>query len=948
MLEDNLLLNNHFETQNSLLLGLENDLTKTIEELSFVNPLELNDSLNCLQQSVLKLSDYACQLGEFPNLDPITGQALDKAFDYLSKLKDDSELNKKLELAFGDSFDRDIAKQLITDFSRENFTDLPSLEIISGKNINGANGAFAAATNTIYLSSEFIANSNSTDAIAGVILEEIGHYLDSQINNKDASGDEGDIFSRVIRGEQIDAQELNALKLEDDSALMLNGDREIAIEQSLTIPKVLITAPDAIAAETADGSNPGAFAISRDGDLTKALTVKYTVTGTASNGIDYNQLTGTVTIAAGAKSVKLPVNVLDDLGAEYAETVTVTLTQDPSYTLDNSYKSRTLTIQDNDLPKVLITAPDAIAAETADGSNPGAFAISRDGDLTKALTVKYTVTGTASNGIDYNQLTGTVTIAAGAKSVKLPVNVLDDLGAEYAETVTVTLTQDPSYTLDNSYKSRTLTIQDNDSFAINLNTPNGGENIKIASNYEIAWNDNISGNVKVDLYKGGNFLTNIFASTASDGAETWTISKDILAGSDYSIKIVSLDDNNIFDTSNSYFTIASDWFNQNLNDLGIISQMRTLTADNQLSRNDAIAVLRNTKDGNIIDNDEFNDLKKIVANFSNAANANLFNTQDYVRVLTNKVVNGDPANTNTNGTNIGNLAANSNSTQLESLIGKWFLGLDRPDTKYVDQYGNPFLDEYGDPIVDEYGNPIVFDYKFVSGGSLFQNGASYTDIYQGDLGDCYFLAALASNAFRSPSTIASMFIDNGDNTYTVRFYNNGVADYVTVDRYLPVDKNGTFIYARQKADDWGKPSDSANEWWYALAEKAYAQLNESGWIGQNGTNSYSGIIEGFERNTIKQVSGLNVNEYVGLDLDNIVNAFTSGKWVTIGSKSSGVANNIVEGHAYVLVGYDPDTLTFKLFNPWGVGGDPTDTKPGLLELSKMELLASFNTWTLAG
>ncbi len=37
------------------------------------------------------------------------------------------------------------------------------------------------------------------------------------------------------------------------------------------------------------------------------------------------------------------------------------------------------------------------------------------------------------------------------------------------------------------------------------------------------------------------------------------------------------------------------------------------------------------------------------------------------------------------------------------------------------------------------------------------------------------MTALAEIAYRSPSTITSMFIVNGDGTYTVRFYNNSTS-----------------------------------------------------------------------------------------------------------------------------------------------------------------------------
>ena len=48
---------------------------------------------------------------------------------------------------------------------------------------------------------------------------------------------------------------------------------------------------------------------------------------------------------------------------------------------------------------VSVTASDAAAAEA--GLNPGAFRLTRSGDLTSALTVTFTLTGTATNGTDY-------------------------------------------------------------------------------------------------------------------------------------------------------------------------------------------------------------------------------------------------------------------------------------------------------------------------------------------------------------------------------------------------------------------------------------------------------------------------------------------------------------------------------------------------------------------
>src|SRR5262249_4155892 len=151
----------------------------------------------------------------------------------------------------------------------------------------------------------------------------------------------------------------------------------------------------------------------------------------------------------------------------------------------------------------------------------------------------------------------------------------------------------------------------------------------------------------------------------------------------------------------------------------------------------------------------------------------------------------------------------------DELVGKWFRGSDHPLA----------LD----------ANGVRYTYRYAN-GSLFVNGVSYTDIRQGAVGDCYYLSALAEMAMQTPGLVQTMFSDNGDSTYTVRFFHNGVADYVTVDRYLPTDTQGRFVYACQ--GDYA--SSTGNELWVALAEKAYAQVNEEGWLGQprDGTNAY--------------------------------------------------------------------------------------------------------------
>ena len=342
-----------------------------------------------------------------------------------------------------------------------------------------------------------------------------------------------------------------------------------------------------------------------------------------------------------------------------------------------------------------------------------------------------------------------------------------------------------------------------------------------------------------------------------------------------------------------------DWFS-NLQDESIRELTRSRFVDNTISRSDMIAILRDAGDDNQVDATEMNDFRTIINN------AAYLGIQDYVRVLSNKVVNGDVANKS------GNLQVGSSTEQLNQLINKWFLGSDRPQTPHTYQYAQ---------------------------GSLFQNGISHDDIRQGYINDCFFLAGLGATLVQTPEIIQNMFIDNGDGTFTVRFYNKGVADYVTVDRYLPTNNIGNFVYA-SPGDNY---ADANNELWVALAEKAYAQLNESGWINQDNTNSYNGIGNaGYLSDAFAHITGERTALGRILDFEKVVNAFNSGEVVGFGSKSSGVESNIVTSHAYALVDYNPQTQKFTLLNPWST--DNTALKSRTLELSWSEISNNFSYW----
>jgi len=94
---------------------------------------------------------------------------------------------------------------------------------------------------------------------------------------------------------------------------------------------------------------------------------------------------------------------------------------------------------------------------------------------------------------------------------------------------------------------------------ITVSSPNGGELFELSTTQKIAWGDNIDGNVKIELFKGGSLKEVLAASVASNGSFQWTIPGNYLAGNDYKVKITSIDSAALNDESNANFSIIAEY-----------------------------------------------------------------------------------------------------------------------------------------------------------------------------------------------------------------------------------------------------------------------------------------------------------------------------------------------------------------------------------------------------
>jgi MYXO-CTERM domain-containing protein len=197
-----------------------------------------------------------------------------------------------------------------------------------------------------------------------------------------------------------------------------------------------ISATDDTAAETP--GNPGAFRISRVGGSNRAVTVQYSVNGSATPVEDYTALPLSANLGENVSQTSIEVNVPgDDLVFEGNETVVVSLTGVPDE-ISVVGGPATVTIQDSTYDVTVTAASNA----RENPVSPGEFraSLGARNDSGSALSVEYSVAGTATPGTDYQALNGVAVIGSGSFDVAIIVTPLDDALLEDPETVQITVT----------------------------------------------------------------------------------------------------------------------------------------------------------------------------------------------------------------------------------------------------------------------------------------------------------------------------------------------------------------------------------------------------------------------------------------------------------------------------------------------------------------------------
>ncbi len=196
-----------------------------------------------------------------------------------------------------------------------------------------------------------------------------------------------------------------------------------------------------------------------DGDVSATFA---TSDNTATAGVDYTATSGKVTLASGQTSATIQIPMIDDSVYEGTEAISLTLSNPTNGATLGAQSTSTLYIFDNEV-KMAGSIQFANSAESVSES-AGAFGIklTRAGGSNGKVTAKYLLTQwTATPGVDFTTLAGTVEFADGETEKTIDTSVIDDLIYEGDEYFTLKITEVISGSIGVQSETK-VTIVDND------------------------------------------------------------------------------------------------------------------------------------------------------------------------------------------------------------------------------------------------------------------------------------------------------------------------------------------------------------------------------------------------------------------------------------------------------------------------------------------------------
>jgi hypothetical protein len=203
--------------------------------------------------------------------------------------------------------------------------------------------------------------------------------------------------------------------------------------------------------------------VTRAGGAASAVTVNFSDAGggTATAGVDYTLVPGTLTFAAGQTTRTFTVSVPHNPAATGKLTVNLQLTGPGGGASLGSPSTAVLTIVDAE-PTLAFKSAAFTTKESTTGAVNAIISVVRTGGIGSAVTVNFSDAGggTATPGVDYTLVPGTLTFAAGQVARTFPVSILHNPLATANLTVNLQLTGPGGGASLGSPSTAVLTIAD--------------------------------------------------------------------------------------------------------------------------------------------------------------------------------------------------------------------------------------------------------------------------------------------------------------------------------------------------------------------------------------------------------------------------------------------------------------------------------------------------------
>ena len=223
----------------------------------------------------------------------------------------------------------------------------------------------------------------------------------------DFNGDASGFNDRVILLEGAASGGAGLRQLWNGGHLLVNG---------LSLPpRVELTASAGHASE--NGPTAASFTVTLDAPAATDLVIGLSITGSATNGTDYEFLPSQVTVPASQQSVEILLKPYSDSFPEPAEVVALSLVAGGGYEIGTATSAQV--VIDDLMPEITLSVLEPVAYKNTGGQ--GAFLISRTGIIDRSVLVRLQISGTAKSGSDYTAIPTYVNFSSGQTTAVVPV-----------------------------------------------------------------------------------------------------------------------------------------------------------------------------------------------------------------------------------------------------------------------------------------------------------------------------------------------------------------------------------------------------------------------------------------------------------------------------------------------------------------------------------------------